>query len=413
MEWYDYFLYGIFSALVFNKLFFPSLDPTAGTIAAFLTFAVGFISRPLGAVLFGHVGDRFGRKTALVATLTVIGLATGLIGLLPGYDTIGIWAPILLAALRFIQGLSAGGEWGGAILLTVEHAPPSRRAFYGALPQLGSPVATLASSGVVALVSLLPKEDFLTWGWRIPFLLAFPVLSIAIFLRLRVEESPLFVNFQSESREVKVPIVAAVRQRWGRILIGICAAIFGSGAFFLMTSYAVNYGTTTLELPASLLLIGTILGAVLEAAAIVVAGSLADRYQAWQVSAAGAAVCVAAAVPVTVLIGTGHPAAVVAGVAIGIGLLGLPYGPLGAVLAQMFDEELRYTAVAVSYALASTIGGFVPAIALAMKSGMNGSIWVIAILMAGICTLAVCGSLAAGVAIGRDGAARRPTGGKA
>lgn len=401
MEWYDYFLYGIFSALVFNKVFFPSLDPTTGTIAAFLTFAVGFISRPLGAVLFGHVGDRFGRKVALVTTLTVIGLATGLIGLLPGYASIGIWAPVLLATLRFIQGLSAGGEWGGAILMSLEHAPPSQRAFYGSLPQLGSPIATLASSGIVALVTLLPNEHLITWGWRIPFLLAFPLLGIAIYLRLRVEESPLFVRVQKEAREIKVPIAAAFRHGWGRILIGVCAAIFGSGAFFLMTSYAVNYGTTTLKLPASLLLAATIGGAILEGIAIVVSGRLADRYAPWRVTAVGAAICVGAAVPVAALIGTGSPLAVVTGIAIGIGVLGLPYGPLGAVLAQMFDEEVRYTAVAVSYSLATTIGGFVPSIALAMKSAMEGSVWVIAILMAGICMIALCASIAAGSALSR------------
>lgn len=402
MEWYEYFLYGIFAALVFNQLFFPELDPAVGTIAAFLTFAVGFVARPIGAVLFGHLGDRIGRKATLVATIVVIGGATGLIGLLPTYDSIGIWAPLLLATLRFIQGLSLGGEWSGAILMAVEHAPREKRAFYGAMPQLGSPIGTLVSSLAVALVTLLPEEQFLTWGWRIPFLLAFPFLLIAVYLRLRVEESPLFQRVRLENREVKLPLMQVVRTGWGHMLIAVAACMFASGAFFLMTTYAVNFGTATLGLGAGILLTATLLGAGIEGVLIVVSGRLADRHAPWRVMMVGGVLCVVFAFPLAALIGTGQPALVILGVALGIGLLGIPYGPLGTMLAQLFPDETRYSAVAVTYNIAGMIGGFVPSAALAMSIALDGSAWVIGILFAAICLITTAGSIAAGVALKRQ-----------
>lgn len=396
MEWYDYFLYGTFSALVFNELFFPELDPAVGTIAAFLTFAIGFVARPVGAIIFGHLGDRIGRKATLVTTIVIIGAATGLIGMLPSYAAIGLWAPALLATLRFIQGLSLGGEWSGAILMAVEHAPPRKRAWYGSMPQLGSPIGTLVSSAAIALVTLLPRDQLLDWGWRIPFLVAFPFLGIAIYLRLRVEESPLFRQVRQNNRQVKIPLFAVLRGGWGRMLIAVAASLFASGAFFLMTTYAVNYGTATLGLPASTLLMATLVGAGLEGVCIVFSGRLADRYRPWRVMAVGGAVCVALAVPVTALISSGDPVLLVIGVAVGIGALGLPYGPMGTVLAQLFDENTRYSAVAVSYNVAGLIGGFIPSAALALSTAMDGSAWVIAILFGAICLVTTGGTLAAG-----------------
>jgi MFS family permease len=405
MEWYEYFLYGVFAALVFDQLFFPELDPAVGTIAAFLTFAVGFVARPIGAVLFGHLGDRIGRKTILITTIALIGVATGTIGLLPTYESIGIWAPILLAGLRFLQGLSLGGEWSGAILMAVEHAPEHRRAFYGAMPQLGSPIGTVASSAAVALVTLLPEDQLLSWGWRVPFLVAFPFLAIAIYLRLRVEESPLFRQVRLEHREIKVPLLQVLRTGWDRMLMAVAASMFASGAFFLMTTYAVNYGTETLGLPANVLLAATLLGAALEGVLIVVSGRLADRHSPWRVVAFGGLLCVVLAFPLVAAIGTGNPVLVVLGVAVGIGLLGIPYGPMGTLLAQLFPEETRYSAVAVAYNIAGLIGGFVPSLALAMSTALDGSVWVMAILFAAICSVTGAGAVAIGLTLRRQ----RPT----
>ena len=292
MEWYDYFLYGLFAALIFDKLFFPELPGAAGSVMALLTFAIGFVARPLGGVIFGHLGDRVGRKSTLIITLTVIGGATGLIGCLPTYSQIGVAAPIILASLRFIQGLSLGGEWGGAVLMVVEHAPKDKRAIYGAMPQLGSPIGTVLSSGVIAIVTLLPDEALMSWGWRLPFLLSFLMLAIALYMRLRVEESPVFKQLQAEAdyndeAKVKIPLFALLRSSLPQMALVIITCFFASGGFFLMTTYAVNYSTDVLGMTASLVLVATMVGAVLEAVGVVIGGRLGDRYSPASVVAGG------------------------------------------------------------------------------------------------------------------------------
>jgi MFS family permease len=300
-----------------------------------------------------------------------------------------------------VQGLSLGGEWSGAVLMAVEHAPARRRAWYGSMPQLGSPIGTLASSAAVGLVTLLPRAELLSWGWRVPFLLAFPFLAIAVYLRLQVEESPLFARMHAEHRKVRVPLLRVVRTGWGRMLAAVAAAMFASGAFFLMTTYAVNFGTDTLGLPSSTLLCATLAGAALEGVLIVVSGRLADRHQPWRIVAAGGGLCVLAAFPLAAMIGTGNPALVVIGVALGIGLLGIPYGPMGTLLAQLFADETRYSAVAVTYNISGMIGGFVPSAALALSTALDGSSTVIGILFGAICLVTTVGAAAAGLALRR------------
>ncbi|WP_153393521.1 MFS transporter [Ornithinicoccus halotolerans] len=378
MEWYDYFLYGLLAALVFNTLFFPELDPVAGTVLALLTFAIGFIARPLGGVLFGHLGDRIGRKRTLIITIVVIGGATGCIGLLPTYDTIGVAAPILLAALRFVQGLSLGGEWSGAVLMAVEHAPPEKKSIYGAMPQFGSPIGTVTSSGVVALVTLLPTEQFEAWGWRIPFLLAFPMLAVAIYLRLRVEESPVFREVLREEvsqEKHRPPVVELFQQAWRRVLLVVATALFASGGFFLMTTYAVNYGTEVLGMAAWVVLVATMAGAALEAGGILVGGRLADRYTPWKVVCGGGLIAVLCAAPLALMLGSGQVWLAAIAIAIGIGLLGLPYGPIGPLFSQLFEGRYRYSGVAVSYNLAGMVGGFVPSLALSLQAGLGETPW--------------------------------------
>lgn len=404
MEWYDYFLYGLFAALIFDELFFPNLPGAAGTILALLTFAIGFVARPLGGLIFGHLGDRIGRKSTLIITIVVIGAATGLIGLLPTFDQIGVAAPILLATLRFIQGLSLGGEWGGAVLMVVEHAPKEKRAIYGAMPQLGSPIGTVMSSGIVALVTLLPDEALLSWGWRLPFLLSFVMLVIALYLRLKVEESPIFEQLQARSDEeadarVAVPFFELLRTSLPQMILVIVTCLFASGGFFLMTTYAVNYGTDVLGMAAPLVLAATMAGAILEAITVVIGGRLGDRFSPGRVVAGGGALAFVMTVPIALLLGSGNEYLAACAIVLGIGVLGLPYGPVGTLLSQLFDDTHRYSGIAVSYNLAGLVGGFVPSIALALQAELGGTVWVIGILFAVIVGMtAVGGALSGAVA---------------
>ena len=404
MEWYDYFLYGLFAALIFDKLFFPELPGAAGSIMALLTFAIGFVARPLGGVVFGHLGDRMGRKTTLIITLTVIGGATGLIGCLPTYSQIGVAAPIILALLRFVQGLSLGGEWGGAVLMVVEHAPRNKRAIYGAMPQLGSPIGTVVSSGVVAIVTLLPDESLMSWGWRLPFLLSFVMLVIALYLRLRVEESPVFKQLQSEAQDEdqqKIPLLTLVQTSLPQMFLVIITCFFASGGFFLMTTYAVNYSTNVLGMTATLVLAATMIGAILEALGIFIGGLLGDRYSPAAVVAGGGLLALVMTLPITLLLSSGNVGLAAVGIVLGIGVLGIPYGPLGTLLSQLFDETHRYSGVAISYNIAGLIGGFVPSIALALQSQLGDTVWVIGLLFALIVALTAIGGWSSGTVVNR------------
>ncbi|AZT99663.1 MFS transporter [Brevibacterium linens] len=405
IEWYDYFVYGLIAALVFNELFFPTFDPTVGTIVAFLSFAIGFVARPAGSIIFGHLGDKIGRRNTLIATVVVMGISSGAIGLLPTYNTIGVWAPILLVVLRIIEGLSVGGEWGGAVLMVVEHAPPEKRAFYGAMPQYGSPIGNLGSSGVVALVTLLPHDQFVAWGWRIPFLISFLLMGIALYIRFKVDESPEFAKIVHEDRTVKVPLFHVLRTSWRRVLIGVCASLVGSAPFYLLTTFIVNFGTETLHLAASILLTGTMLGAVLEGIAIYFGGRLGDKFTPWKTVGVTALVSVVLAFPLMALVGTASPPLVIIGISVGIGLLGLPYGALGSMMANMFPGRSRYTAVAVSYNVSGAIGGFAPSIALASLTVFNGTIWATATLLALSMLITAAGGIFAGRSARNDATA--------
>lgn len=409
LEWYDYFLYGTAAALVFNKLFFPSLDPATATIASFVTFAVGFAARPIGAAVFGHIGDRYGRKAALIITVVLMGVTTGCIGLLPSYDTIGIWAPILLASLRFLQGISVGGEWSGAMLLTLEHTPKEKHGSYSAVPQLGSPVGTLLSSGAFALVGLLPDEDFYAWGWRIPFLAAFGLLLFALYLRLRIEESPVFRAMLADAERDgprPAPLIEAFRRTWGRMLISVAAAFLGIGGFFLLTTFMISYGTEQLGIEKSVMLNATLLAAVVEMGVIFAGGRIADRVGAWKVCAVGGVLSVLVAFPVFLLVDTGQTALVVLGVALGVGVISIPYATIGAVITNLFPDTFRYSAVAMSYNLSGVLGGFVPLIAAWLTGVTDGASWGVALLLAFIAACTAAGSYLAGPWLTRRSPAR-------
>jgi MFS family permease len=264
IEWYDYFLYGTAAALVFNQLFFPEFSPLAGTLASFATFAVGFFARPVGGVVFGHFGDRIGRKTMLVLTLLIMGVATFLIGLLPTYETIGVWAPILLVVLRIFQGFGVGGEWGGAVLMAVEHSPRGRRGFYGSWPQMGVPAGLLLGTLAVYLFALLPEEQFLAWGWRVPFLLSIVLVGVGLYIRLAIAESPAFRQVQESNTTAPMPIVDVLRTYPKAVLIAMGLRVAENGSFYVFSVFVLAYVTEQLGLPNSLVLAGVMIASAIE-----------------------------------------------------------------------------------------------------------------------------------------------------
>ena len=381
LEWYDYFLYGTAASIVFNRLYFTTGDPLVATLAAFASFAVGFVARPVGAVVFGHVGDRFGRRRSLIITVAMIGVVTGMIGLLPDFATIGVAAPVLLTLLRVLQGVAVGGEWGGAVTLAVEHAPPERRGRYAALPQVGSPIGTLLSSGAFTLVSLMPPAAFDAWGWRLPFLAAFPLLGVALYLRRRVGESPLFEKLLEQHDRASVPAVELFRTAWRQVLIGIAASLIGIGGFYLLTTFVISYGSGQLGLPKSLMLGATLFAAAAEVVTLIFGGRLADRYSPGRVCLWGGVLSAAVAFPVFWMIDTRNPALVIIAVTLGINCLSIPYAVSGSLLAGLFPVHLRYCGVAISSNFSGLISGFVPLIASALLIASDERSWSTAMLL--------------------------------
>ncbi|MEV5544418.1 MFS transporter [Saccharopolyspora shandongensis] len=404
LEWYDYFLFGAAAALVFDRVFFPDLDPGAALIASFLTFAIGFVVRPLGGILFGHIGDRLGRRRALTATLLIMGLSTGAIGLLPGYQQIGFAAPLLLAVLRCLQGLSAAGEWSGATLMAVEHAPEGRRGWYGAMPQYGAPAGTLLSSGAMALATLLPEEQFVAWGWRIPFLVSFALLLVGFQVRRRIEESPLF---ERESRK-EVPVLAVLRGHWREVVIALSSTIANTGGLYLLTTFLVGYGTTALGLPRHVMLAATLIPAALEFPVMALSARLADRFGPGRMCAFGSLLSAITAFPVFLLVDTRSPVLVVLGAALGIGMLTITYAALGTLIASIFPPSLRYTGVAMGVNLAGVVGGLLPYFATQLLVLSGNASWPAATLLLAIAVWSLLGSLAAQRRLRAKSQARQP-----
>ena len=402
LEWYDFFLFGTAASLVFNRLFFTG-SPVAATLAAFATFAVGFAARPLGAILFGHLGDRIGRRTCLIVTVTMIGIVTGLIGVLPTAVSIGVLAPVALTVLRLLQGIAVGGEWGGAVTLAVEHAPKDKRGRYAAMPQIGSPIGTLLSSGAFLAVSALPKESFDSWGWRIPFLVAFPLLAVALYLRRRVEESPLFEQLLAEDERASSPVKDVLLRSFPQLMVGAGSAFLGVGGFYLATTFVISYGTATLKLPQSLMLGATLVAAAVEILVLITGGRLAERYGAARVTVAGGVISAVAAFPMFWLIDSKAAALVIIGVTLGVACLSIPYAVSGALLTELFPARLRYSGVALSANVAGVVSGFVPLVASAFLAGAGGASWTAALLLIVIALItAISGMLAPKVALGRD-----------
>ncbi|GAA1764438.1 MFS transporter [Agromyces humatus] len=393
LEWYDYYLFGTAAALVFNRLFFTELDPTAALLAAFATFGVGFAARPLGAIIFGWMGDRFGRRPALLTTIVMIGIATGLIGLLPDFGAIGLAAPIALALLRLVQGLAVGGEWGGAVTMAVEHAPAEKRGRFAALVQVGSPVGTLLSSGAFALVLMLPPETFDSWGWRIPFLLAFPMLLIALWIRIKVEESPIFKDLLAHEETVKVPALEVFRHSFGRLVVAIMSALLGVGGFYMITTFVTSYGTNTLGVDRQVMVSATLIAAVAQIVVTIFAGRLAEKIGPGRVTMWGGLLTAVAAFPLFWLIDTKEPVAIIAAVTIGIMLIAIAYAVSGALLTELFPAKQRYSGVALGYNIAGATSGFMPLLATAMLATSGNQSWGAAIILAAIALITAAGGI--------------------
>ncbi|MER6710520.1 MULTISPECIES: MFS transporter [unclassified Streptomyces] len=383
VEFYDFLVYGTVAALVFGELFFPQADPAVGTIAAFGTFAAGYLARPLGGIVFGHFGDRIGRKSMMLLTMVLMGCGSFLIGLLPTYDAIGVWAPVLLVALRVVQGIAIGGEWGGAMLMVVEHAEHaqgSRRGLWSSFTQLGAPLGSVLSAGVVTLVAALPDDDFRSWGWRVPFLLSIVLLAVGLFVRLKVAESPLFAQVKREPVD-KPPIVEVLR-RPKPVLLAACVGI---GAFTtqslltsFMISYAVDQGYTRPQVLTAVTVASCVALAVLPAAS-----ALSDRVGRRPVVLAGALASAALAFPVLALVDSGSPGLLILALALGHGVAqSTMYGPLGALLTEMFGTRVRYTGASLGYQGATLIGaGFSPLIAGSLLASFGGGSTPVSLLL--------------------------------
>lgn len=357
IEFFDFYIYATAAVLVFPKLFFPAGDPTSATLQSLATFALAFFARPIGSAVFGHFGDRIGRKATLVAALLTMGLSTVAIGLLPTYHTIGILAPILLALCRFGQGLGLGGEWGGAVLLATENAPPGKHAWYGMFPQLGAPLGFLCSTATfLGLSKWVNDESFFDWGWRTPFLASALLVFVGLYVRLKLEETPAFQRAIANNERVRMPVVTVFKEHPGTLLIGMLGAIATFVLFYLMTVFALSWGTTALKLPRQEFLILQMIGVLFFAATIPISAKLADRF-------GSRAVLIGATVAISVfglvlapLFGSGSEAGVLAFLALGLALMGLTYGPLGTALAGMFPTAVRYTGASLAFNLAGIFG---------------------------------------------------------
>ena len=364
IEWYDFFLYGTAAALVFNRLFFPGLNPLSGTLSAYGTFAVGFVARPLGGIVFGHYGDRLGRKTMLVWSLVLMGVATTLIGLVPGYDRIGIWAPTLLVVLRFVQGFGVGGEWGGAVLLAVEHSGGRRRGFHGSWPQMGVPAGLLLSTAIFAFLSArLPASAFLAWGWRVPFLLSAVLVGVGLFVRLRVLESPVFVALKETHRDSRTPLVDVFRHHPREVLLGMGLRFAQNVLFYVYTVFVPGYGEKSLGYPRNATLGGVILAALVGLVAIPFWSHVSDRVGRRPVYLSGALISLLLAFPSFWLIERG---AGFVGLAIVLAMVGhdMMYGPMAAYFSELFGTRVRYSGASLIYQFTSIFsGGLAPFVA--------------------------------------------------
>jgi MFS transporter, MHS family, shikimate and dehydroshikimate transport protein len=399
IEWYDFFLYGTATALIFRRLFFPEFDPFVGQLLSFSTFTVGFLARPLGGVVFGHLGDRVGRKSTLVATLLLMGVSTLLIGLLPTYHQVGAAAPLLLTGLRFLQGLGVGGEWGGAVLLALEWGHRGRRGFYASWPQAGVPLGLLASTGAFALCrAALPEEAFLAWGWRVPFFLSALLIAVGLVVRARVPETPLFAELLRADRVARAPVSEVLRRHWREVLLAAGARVSENACFYLFSVYVLAYAQDRLELSGGLALGAVNAAAALEFFTIPLFGALSDSWSRRGTYALGCLFLAGFALPYYALLETREPAGVVAAVVVSLALgHALLYSVQASLIPELFGTRLRYAGASLGYQLAAPLaGGLAPIIASWLEHSFPGRYWPLAlyIILVSLLSLACVWALA-------------------
>ncbi|GIL26106.1 MFS transporter [Actinocatenispora comari] len=388
VEWYDFFLYATMATLVFNKAFFPTGNELLSTLIAFTTFAAGFVTRPIGGLVFGHFGDRLGRKQMLVITMMIMGGATFLMGLLPTYGQIGVAAPILLLVLRMLQGIGLGGEWGGAMLMTAEHSPTGRRGWYTSWPQLGVPIGLLASTLVVNVLGRFGSAAFASWGWRIGFLLSALLVGIGMFIRLRVSEPPAFAEIVRAKRQVRLPLADVFRRHPKTTLLAVGARFSESLTFNIYNAFIITYLTVVLKLDKSVALDGLLIAAVVGFFAILVAGRLSDRIGRRPVFIAGAAIAAATAFPLFGLIDTGRTGLIWLALVIGWGIAACTmFGAEGALFAELYPTRVRYSGISIVYQLGVLPSGAIaPAVATALVAHYSHQSWPVAtyVLVVGV-----------------------------
>nr|WP_253854814.1 MFS transporter [Prauserella alba] len=394
VEWYDFFLYGSAAALVFNKLFFPDYDPLVGVMLAFATYAIGFVARPLGGLVFGHFGDKLGRKKLLVLSLLLMGAATFLMGLLPTYASIGVAAPLLLIFLRLVQGFAVGGEWGGAVLIVSEHGDAKRRGFWASWPQAGVPAGNLLATAVLAVLATVQSDAaFEAWGWRIPFLLSGVLVAIGLWIRLAVEESPVFVEAVKKAGDnpapEKAPILTVLRHSWREVLIAMGARFGENASYYVITAFVLTYLTTHLELPKSLGLNAVLIGSAVHFAVIPFWGWLSDIVGRRIVYLFGAIGMGVWAFAFFALLDTASALGTIVAVTVGLVLHGAMYSPQAAFFSELFGTKVRYSGASIGYQLASiAAGGLAPLIATALLSSTGASV-AISLYVAATCAITI------------------------
>jgi len=377
IEWFDYFLYGTAAALVFNKIFFPMVDPVIGLILSYLSFSLTFFIRPIGGVLFAHIGDRIGRKKTLVLTLSLMGGATVMIGLLPTYEMIGLWAPVLLILMRIIQGMGIGGEWGGALLLAYEYAPEKRKGFFGSIPQAGVTIGMLMATFIVSLMTLFSEEDFLSWGWRIPFLLSSVLVLLGLWIRKDIDETPDFQKVKASGQVAKAPLRDTLKHHWREVLIAAGLKVVETAPFYIFSTFVGSYATTTLTYQKSQALEAVTLGALVATIMIPLMGLLSDKVGRQRMYAISVFVLGLFIVPWFMLLNTGNTWGIVLATVIAFGVLWAPVtAVLGTLCSEIFSANVRYTGITLGYQLGAALaGGTAPLIATGLLAKYDGD-WV-------------------------------------
>lgn len=397
LESYDFYIYAYFAAFFVGPLFFDPLGGFGGTLAAFLSIALAFVIRPVGAILFGHIGDRIGRRKTLIATVTLMGVATGLIGVLPTYEQAGWVGGALLVLLRLLQGISLGGEWGGAVLVATEHETGARRAFAAAMPQLGSPIGSiLSATAFIWLTMALTSEEIVEWAWRIPFWTAIPLLLVSLWLRVMVSETPVFEKLVAKDRRPRVPLVALLKAQPAAIFVAVAVALLGIGSYSLMNTYTINYGVVVLGFEYYQLLIATTIGGLLQLITIPLFGAWAMRIGSSAVVAWGALGTLLVAFPIYYYLQFADFGVLVGMMIIGGILPTMSWAALGGVFTELFDERYRYSALGIAYSIAAVISGFVPALTLTIGQATGNVWWHPGVVLAALSFITLIAALLAG-----------------